>query len=212
MSTRVLTALTALALLTGCSGTATSTATSTAPATSSATHAEHGAGAPTSTAPAGATVAAALAHHGLTGAPVEKVVDTLDRTNDDRSSGLGGSVRMDRLVLTVGDEEQSMPMPADRTYLSVAPYVTRTHDCFAHHLSGCQGEQVDTPVDVRITDATGKVLVAERTRTYANGFVGYWLPRGLTGTITMTIDGRTGSVPFGTGPQDPTCLTTLRLA
>ena len=61
-----------------------------------------------------------------------------------------------------------------------------------------------------VADAGVALVDAERT-TYTNGFVSFWLPRNITGTITVAADGRTGSVPFATNSDSPTCLTTLKM-
>lgn len=190
---------------------ASTSAESTSAASTSVAAEEHGAGGGTGTAAAASSVDAGLAAHHLTGKSVVEIVDALDRTNTDRETGLGGSVRMDQLVLSVGDDQKTMPMPADKTYVSIAPYLTQTHECFAHHLSGCQGEQVGQEFDVTITDSTGKSLYSGTQKSYENGFFGIWLPRDVTGTITVSGLGKKGSVPFGTRASDPTCITTLQL-
>jgi hypothetical protein len=38
------------------------------------------------------------------------------------------------------------------------------------------------------------------------------LPKGASGTVEVTTEGGAGSQPFSTGADDPTCMTTLRLA
>jgi hypothetical protein len=122
------------------------------------------------------------------------------------------SVRPDELVLTDADgAERALDLPDDRFYLSVAPYVSTTHECFHHSLTTCKGELSDEKVQVTVTDDTGKVLVEKQTRTFDNGFVGLWLRRGTTGTIEVEYDGKQGRARFGTGEDDPTCLTTLQL-
>jgi len=95
--------------------------------------------------------------------------------------------------------------------VSIAPYIETTHECYFHSLATCQGELVDEPVDVRITDADGAVLVEESATTYANGFVGYWLPEDVEGTIEITQGDLSGNVPFSTTEGSPTCVTTLQL-
>ncbi|MTB71146.1 CueP family metal-binding protein [Arsenicicoccus cauae] len=208
MRTRDLTAAvlaTSLALaLTGCSTapnqTASASPTSPAPSASSA---------PSSP----ADTQAFLARNGLAGKDVKTIVSELDRTQDDKAKGLKGSVRQGELQLTdASGATAAVPIPADSFYLSMAPYVSRTHECFYHHLTGCQGELADKAMQVTITDAAGKTLVDEQVRTYANGFVGFWLPRDVTGTITVVYDGKTVKAPFATGATSPTCVATLQLA
>ena len=84
-------------------------------------------------------------------------------------------------------------------------------ECYFHSLATCQGELVDEPVEVTITDADGVVLVEESATTYSNGFVGYWLPEDVEGTIEITQGDLSGNVPFSTTEGSPTCVTTLQL-
>lgn len=104
-----------------------------------------------------------------------------------------------------------MPMPVEQTYVSIAPYRNTTHACFTHNLATCQGELVDTSVTITITKADGTVLLDRADQTYPNGFVGLWVPRNISGTIRVSAQGMSGSIPFATGQSDPTCLTTLKL-
>jgi hypothetical protein len=68
-------------------------------------------------------------------------------------------------------------------------------------------------VSVTVVDAaTGEVLVEEDTTLGANGFVGLWLPRDVDAELRVEHEGRVGTTTVSTGDDDPTCLTTLRLA
>ena len=165
-------------------------------------------------APASSTAAASavLDRLGVDGSDVTRAIEALDQQTGERNREVLASVRYDTLVLKDATTETSVPIPGDRFYLSVAPYVNQTHECYYHSLTTCRGELADADLDVTITDADGAVLVDGPTRTYANGFVGFWLPRDLTGTITITHDGRTATAPISTGVDAPTCLTTVQLA
>lgn len=184
-------------LVTGCTAASEDTATSTASATAVPTGAE-----------------GLLDRYDLTGKDAVEIVDRLDRLGgSDRPADLMASVRPDELVISGGGEELALDVPEDRFYLSVAPYVNQTHECFYHSLTTCTGELASTEVQVEIVDATnGRVLVDETRTTFANGFVGFWLPRGIEGTLRVTYDGKTGETPISTRDDAPTCLTTLRLA
>jgi len=166
------------------------------------------AGSPDDTAGSGDTL---LESYGLTGMDAEQVINQLDRSTEPRPTKLGGSVRPTELLLSDGTDEQVLPMPDDKFYLSIAPFVDSTHDCFFHSLGTCQGELVEEPVHVNITTDDGQVLVDQDATTWTNGFAGFWVPKGTSGTITISQDGRQGSVGFATGDQDATCITTLRL-
>lgn len=152
--------------------------------------------------------------HGLAGLDAREVIERLDATPlAQRSTDLIASVQPDELVLTSGDRTQSLPMPAEEFYLSVAPYVSRTHECYFHSLTTCLGELRNEQVHVTVTDrATGESVVDDTLTTFDNGFVGLWLPRGMTGDITVEHDGRRATSPVSTeNADDLTCLTSLRV-
>lgn len=189
-------ALTTVLLATGCSGTDRSSAASTPPQ---------------ATQPVDANATQEfLARHGLAGQSAKQIVDQLDRTLEDRAAGPVGSVRPNELVLSDDRGQVALPIN-DQFYLAFAPYVNRTHECLNHNLASCQGELVEQPMKLNITADDGRTLVDETRTTFANGFVGVWLPKDISGTITVEHDGKSGSAPISTGAQDPTCLTTLRL-
>lgn len=161
-----------------------------------------------------ATAQDLLAAHDLDGLDTVTLVDRLDRLPvADRPADLMASVRPNVLVVSgPGGEEHELPMPEERFYLSVAPYVDGTHDCFFHSLTTCRGEMSEEEIDVRIETADGEVLVDETRRTFDNGFVGFWLPRDVEATITLARGDERGSATVTTGDEDLTCLTTVRLA
>lgn len=145
-------------------------------------------------------------------APVD-VVDALEALPPAaRPTDYTVSVRPAALVVTDADGERELPLPDDVFYLSVAPYVDATHECFFHSLTTCLGELADEEVSVTVVADDGEVLLDETRRTAANGFLGLWLPRDVRGTLTVASEGRSASTAFGTGEDDPTCLTTLQLS
>lgn len=153
-----------------------------------------------------------LDDHGLSEMTAPQIVDHLDRLSlGDRPADLIASVRPDSLLLTDGERELSMELPPDSSYVSIAPYLEHTHDCFFHSLTTCTGELSAKPVEVRIVDASGEVLVHESTTTFDNGFIGFWLPRGTEGSIQVNYQGRTGEAGFSTAEDGATCITTLQL-
>lgn len=165
----------------------------------------------TSTAPTGDE--ALLAEQGLDRMTGQEIVDHLDRLGGaERPTDFMASVRVDELLVFDGERELSVELPGDEFYLAFAPYVNQTHDCYYHSLTTCQGELVQEDVQVTIVDdATGEVLFDEVATTFANGFVGYWLPRDIEATLTVTYDGLSLSEQVATGPDDPTCVTTTQL-
>jgi hypothetical protein len=154
-----------------------------------------------------------LAAHGLDGLETKELIDTLDRLPPDaRPTDLMASVRPNELVLTAGDDEKSLPMPKDQFYVSFAPYVDQTHECFHHSLTTCLGEMAAQEVHVMVIEqGTKAVLVDEEITTFDNGFVGLWLPRGIEGRIRVTQGDLRGKTRFATTDKAATCLTTLQL-
>jgi len=154
-----------------------------------------------------------LAEFDLEGLDGPEIVDKLDHMpKDERNSDLHASVSTNELILTAEQGKASLPLPEDKFYVSIAPYVSNTHDCFNHSLTTCTGELGKEDIHVTITDDEGNELVNEDTTTFDNGFIGYWLPADKKGTITIKQDGKTGEVPLDTSEEGATCITTLQMA
>ena len=154
---------------------------------------------------------ALLAAHGLVGKSGAEVVEALDQLDAQRPLPLAASVRYDEVLLSDGTIEASMPLDGDEFYLSIAPYETTTHECYFHNLGTCRGELAEADVKVTITTDSGEVLVDEDATTYANGFVGFWIPKDLAGVVVVTKDGKRAESRFSSDAEGPTCLTTLQL-
>lgn len=209
MNPRVLTAALTLVVGAGLGGCSTTTPASGPP--SPAATASQGAGIVPGVPPEAEPL---LAEHGLGGLDAVAIVDRLDRlAGADRPADLMASVRPGSLQLSSGDEQYTLPIEGDRFYLSVAPYVDQTHECFHHSLTTCTGELGGEEVHVTIVDAAdGRVLVDETTTTFANGFVGFWLPRGIDARLEVHHGDQQGSAEISTDEDSPTCLTTVQLA
>lgn len=175
-----------------------------------------------STAPAEAPTASStssgstvLTEHGLEGMDAAQIVDHLDALPiADRPTNLMASIHPDELLLTDGkNPDLSLPMPTDKFYVSFAPYVDQTHECYFHSLTTCTGEMQAEEVNVTVTDETsGEVLIDEAMQTQQNGFVGLWLPRNIEATIEVAQDDRSASASVSTtNADDLTCLTTMQL-
>jgi len=157
-----------------------------------------------------------LADHGLNGLDAREVIDSLDALPvAERPTTLMASVRPNELLLYDDQQrETSLAMPADEFYVSLAPYVDQTHECYFHSLTTCRGELQNTDVHVVVTDnVSGETLVDEIRATFDNGFVGLWLPRDIDATITIEYDGLSATSGLSTrSDDDATCVTTMQLA
>jgi hypothetical protein len=130
----------------------------------------------------------------------------------DRPDGLMASVRVGELLLASGDDEVSLALPEDEFHLSIAPYLTDTHECFYHSLTTCAGELGEEDFHVTITDdASAEVLFDSDVTTYENGFFDVTLPAGLDITVLVTDGENSVELPLGTNVDDPTCVTTAQL-
>lgn len=155
---------------------------------------------------------AILSAQGLSGKSPREVVEALDQDPAARPLSLMASVRYDEVTLDDGSTQATLPLDGDEFYISVAPYQNSTHDCYFHSLGTCQGELTNTDVHVTVVSEDGDTLVDEDATTYANGFVGFWVPKDIKGTVTITTDGKTGAVDFSSDPEGATCITTLQVA
>lgn len=154
-----------------------------------------------------------LSDHGLSGMDAVEAIDHLDQLDvADRPGDLMASVYPDELVLAGEAQEMTLDLPADKTYVSIAPFVNTTHDCFYHSLTTCLGELNKKKIDVQIADkAAGDIVVDETATTFDNGFVGFWVPSDIKGTIEVGYDGKSGSADFDTTDEGATCITDLQL-
>lgn len=156
---------------------------------------------------------AILAPLGLAGADAKQVIDTLDAMPvAERPDGVIASIRPDELLLKRTDGVEASLQMLGEFYVSFAPYLAQTHECFFHSLTTCRGELANAPIHVTVTGEDGRVLLDEDRTTFDNGFSGLWLPRDIRATLTVTHDGRSFETHIGTGKDDATCLTTVKLA
>ena len=150
--------------------------------------------------------------HGLEGMDAVEMIDHLDRVPlAERPTDLVASVMPQQLVLASATEETALELPEDSFYLSIAPFVNQTHECYFHSLTTCVGELSEEDVHVTITDDSGEVLVDEPRTTFDNGFVGVWVPANTSGTIEISYDDMTGSTEFASDDEGATCITDLQL-
>lgn len=155
----------------------------------------------------GKAQAAFLEKYELANLDVKAVVSKLDSTIEEPAE-LSSSITGTQLTLTDGKQTVKLDLPKDEFYLSFAPYLTQTHPCAMHSPSSCRGELVNVPVQTKITDSKGAVIVDETLTSMANGFIGVWLPKGIDATIQVNYGGKTATAPISTRADSETCLTT----
>lgn len=162
------------------------------------------------TPPASAAIVTIADLEGLTAADAVDVLEAVPM--DERVAEFSASVHPQALMLTdAAGEETEMPFPAGQFHLSIAPYVDQTHDCYFHNLMTCHGELGGHTFEVTVADAEGAVIFEDTMVAEDNGYVGFWLPAGIQASVTVRDGDRVGTAEIATGPDDLTCLTSLRL-
>lgn len=152
------------------------------------------------------------------GAPTPGALEGLDApaavelANAWKGNGVTTFATPDAVVFVFPDgTEVAVPMPDDLMFVSVAPYLDRTHPCATHYMSGCQGELIGAPVHVRASLADGTLLIDEVMPTMANGFIDLWLPRDEAIDLRLTLEGYAVDGLLTTFRDSRTCITDLRL-
>ena len=156
-----------------------------------------------------------LQEHGFADADAQEIIDQLEALPvAERPRDLIASVTATSLQLQDdAGREAELPLPEDQFYLSVAPFVETTHECAFHSLTTCRGELRSRELTVSVVDSSSGEVLEEGTRTtHDNGFLGLWLPRGITAELTCTLEDYTGTASISTQAEDDlTCLTSLQL-
>lgn len=125
---------------------------------------------------------------------------------------VSASITSHELIVTDSNKKETKyELPSDEFFVSIAPFVTETHECAIHSLTGCQGELVEKEFDVLIQDEDGKVVVDEKMKTMENGFIDLWLPRDKEYQVEIKYDGKTTQSEISTFKGDNTCITTMQL-
>ena len=95
--------------------------------------------------------------------------------------------------------------------VAIAPYLTSTHPCENHYMSGCQGELSNVPVKVYGKTKDGLVVVDKTMTTMDNGFLELWLARDLEIDLTIEMNGKRSTRTITTDKNSNTCITTMQL-
>ncbi|GGM21638.1 hypothetical protein GCM10010841_31900 [Deinococcus aerophilus] len=128
------------------------------------------------------------------------------------AGGLQSYVTSEAVVFRFPDGQQnSVALPSEQMVVAIAPYVNQTHSCKTHSMSGCQGELVNTPVNILVRNQAGKTVMHRTVKTLSNGFVEVWLDRDQTYQVSLKTGGKTTSGVLSTHAGSDTCVTTMRL-
>ncbi|MHA6258648.1 CueP family metal-binding protein [Sporosarcina sp. CAU 1771] len=142
---------------------------------------------------------------------IEDIKGTVHEYSVGSFEDITASITSHELVVTDNGEETSFDISSEDFFVSIAPFVTTTHPCAIHSLTGCQGELVEKDFDVNIQDEEGNVVINETITSLENGFIDLWLPRDHTYQVKIEHDGKTVESEISTFKDDNTCITTMQL-
>lgn len=140
---------------------------------------------------------------------IKKMVHDYSVGNSDDESA---SITSKELLVKGEDKETVYDLPEDEFFVSIAPFITNTHPCTNHSLTGCQGELAEKEFNLYIQDEEGHVVMNETKKSLKNGFIDLWLPRDQTYTVKIEFDGKTAISELSTFEGDNTCITTMQLS
>ncbi|WP_040948997.1 CueP family metal-binding protein [Gorillibacterium massiliense] len=122
------------------------------------------------------------------------------------------SITSNQLIVTrSGSRSVTYELPTNEFFLSIAPYVEKTHPCATHNLVSCRGEMVNEEFKVFIEDIEGNVLIDRSMKSQENGFIDLWLPRDKKYNVTVEQNGKIAKSEISTFDNDDTCITTMHL-
>jgi len=124
---------------------------------------------------------------------------------------ISASINSHQLIVQENDDEKIYDLPEDEFFVSIAPFISETHECAIHSLTSCQGELVEETFHVTVKAEDGDAIVDEEMKTFANGFIDLWLPRDEYLTVTIEQDGKVAESIISTFEGDDTCITTMQL-
>ena len=78
-------------------------------------------------------------------------------------------------------------------------------------MSSCQGELVQTKLNVKAVDQSGTVIMDKPVSTLKNGFMELWLPKNRTINLTISGLNRSATDVITTSDGSATCITTMQL-
>lgn len=124
------------------------------------------------------------------------------------------SISSTRLIVKESDGQSvTYSLPKDEFFVSIAPYIDKTHPCATHSLTGCQGEMTEQEFTLSVQDAEGNLVMDNETvKSQPNGFIDLWLPRDNTYHVTIEQNGKKAESEISTFEENDTCISTMQLS
>lgn len=137
---------------------------------------------------------------------IYELVYALENNEFDRSL-ISSSIENDKVKITIEEELFEYNLPNDEMYISIAPYIETTHDCFSHSLTGCQGELINQEIQIVILDELGLIISDELYFSGKDGFIGIWLPKDEIYEFKIYYQALETSMQISTRNELKTCYT-----
>jgi hypothetical protein len=143
---------------------------------------------------------------------LQSIKDLVKEYSASKIENLSASITSEQLIITNNNEKKiTYELPKDEFFVSIAPYIEKTHPCEIHSLTGCQGELVGQEFDVLITDQEDNVVIDEKIKSRTNGFIDLWLPRNKTYNVSIQYNGKKAEAEIATFEKNNTCVTSMQL-
>ena len=156
----------------------------------------------------------------LTACAGESKVDTTENIRDlvndysvRNKTAASASITSTELIVTDdSDKETRYDISEEDFFVSVAPFISETHPCDIHSLTGCQGELVNQDFDLYIEDEEGNIIIDGTMNSGENGFIDLWLPRNHVLKVKIIHEGKQVDSEISTFENNGTCITTMQLS
>lgn len=139
---------------------------------------------------------------------VSALIEQLE--NESFPNSLSASITDQQVLIYYQNETYEIDIHDSLLYVSFAPYLTYTHDCFRHSLTGCQGEMVNQNMVVKIYDDSLQLLDTKTVNTGKDGFIGLFLERNRTYKIVVEYENMQTEFFVMSGTTQ-TCYSELKL-
>jgi hypothetical protein len=130
--------------------------------------------------------------------------------NKDYQGNVRASISDQSIYLNIDGKALEIDIESEDLYIAFAPYISTTHDCYTHSLTGCRGELIDREVTVKIYDEFDELLLEEVYNTGRDGFIGLFLTKGNYYRVEASYDGKLSSFEVIENTSQ-TCYTEVEL-
>ena len=138
---------------------------------------------------------------------IEVLIDQLETR--DFEGALSASITHQTVSIQTEEDAYTFDLLNEMFYISFAPYINMTHECYTHSLTGCQGELVNQDMEIKVYDESNQLIDDRIINTGDDGFIGLFLESGQTYRIDVVYNDLT--TEFYTSPTQ-TCYTEARLS